>query len=116
MSGRLSNLRTRLAKAERQMADRVRRDELANCNCFPRGEDFPNIFLNAEEFQAAASLPCPTHGVRRLGRLMPIVFGKMGGKPTEESAKLIQVMEEYELRISQLPPPSSELEDDSEEF
>jgi hypothetical protein len=113
MSGRLSNLRTRLAKVERQVADTARCEKLANCNCRPQGEDSPSIFVKAEEFEAAANLPCPTHGIRRLGRLSAIVFGRT---PTAESAKLIQLMEEYELRISQLAPLSSELEDDFEEF
>lgn len=116
MSGRLSNLRIRLAQVERQVADRAVREKLANCNCFPAGEKLPSAFANAEEFEAAANLPCPAHGIRRLGKLMRIVVVNMGLTPIEESAKLIQAMDEYELRISQLPPPGSELEDESEEF
>ena len=114
MSDRLSNLRTRLAKVEWQVADIARRKKLANCNC--RLQDWPSFFYTVEEFEAAANLPCPAHGVRRLGRLSPVVFVNRDRTPTAESAKLIQLMKEYALRMSQLPPPSSELEDDLEEF
>lgn len=116
MSDRLFNLRTRLAKVEGQVADKAIREKMANCNCFPRGEKLPSTFRDTEEFEAAANLPCPVHGVRRLGKLMRIEVVNMDLTPTEESAKLIQAMNEYELRISQLPPPSPELEDESEEF
>ncbi len=33
---RLSNLEGRLAKVERLVADRARREKLANCNCSPQ--------------------------------------------------------------------------------
>jgi len=116
VSGKLSSLRKRVAKVERQVAGRARREKLADCNCFPRGEKFPSLFSGPEEFEAAANLPCPVHGLRRLGKIGVLTMIKPGRIIAEESARLHQLVEEYELRLSQLPPPSSELEYDSEEL
>jgi hypothetical protein len=112
MSSRLSSLHTRLAKVEARVfyrAWRKKEDEReAKCNCM-YGSSY---FTSAEEFEAAANLPCPTHGVRRLGNLDLIRMLA----PSPGVVKLMQRVEEYELRISQLPPISLEVEDDFEEF
>ena len=84
MSGRLSSLSRRLTKVEQQMADQVRRAELANCSCTQMTIAFPD---NPEEFEAQMNLPCPAHGFRRLGRIMGIRFVDSDGT-SEPSPRL----------------------------
>lgn len=116
MSEKLSNLRKRVAEVERQTSELARRQKLADCNCYPRGKTCPNFFGCPEKFEAAANLPCPAHGFRRLGRITPvnIVDTTPGAKLEEKYVRLNRLVAEYELRVSQLPPLSPELEYDSE--
>ena len=98
MSGKLSSLSRRLAKVEQQLADVARREELANCICREM-----TITFEAEEFEAEMNRTCLVHGFRRLGRILAVRFVNTDGTLTEESAKLHQLVETYELRLSQLP-------------
>jgi hypothetical protein len=115
VSEKLSNLEKRVAEAERQAADLARRERLGDCNCYPRGKTFPNAFWSPEQFEAVANLPCPAHGFRRLGRIMIVQYVGQGVIHDEESEKrLNRLVDEYELRLSHLPPLSPELEYDPE--
>jgi hypothetical protein len=116
VSEKLSSLQKRLAEVERQTAELARREKLAHCNCYPRGKTMPNPFGCPEQFEAAANLPCPVHGFRRLGRIMVvnIVSTTEGAVLEEKYVRLNRLVDEYELRVSQLPPLSPELEDGSE--
>jgi hypothetical protein len=58
MSGRLSNLRIRLAKVEGQVADRAKREKLANCNCSQ--QEWLSFFLvqrNSKQQRIFRALP-----------------------------------------------------------
>ena len=88
------------------MADQARRAELANCSC----TNVPNITLaipdQPEEFEAEMNLPCPAHGIRRLGRIMRLVFVEPttpGGPDCREvpSPRLDELIATYEARLAQ---------------
>lgn len=96
MSGKLSSLRKRLAKVERDLADRARREEYANCNCREMTHAMPG---EEEEFEAEMNLPCPSHGFRRLGRIMRIVF--VNPDRTPEPSPLDELIATYEARLAQ---------------
>ena len=115
VSEKLSSLRKRMAEVERQTADIARREKLADCNCYPRGKTGLNPFWSPEQFEAAANLPCPVHGFRRLGKIMIVKTVGRGVIRDEESEnRLDQLVDRYYLRLSQLPPLGPELEYDSE--
>ena len=95
MSEKLSSLRKRLAKVERKMADIVRREELANCNC-KQSSDFTVLSDDgAEEFEAEMNLPCPAHGFRRLGRIMHVAV------EDESCPRSDELIATYEARLEQ---------------
>jgi hypothetical protein len=98
MSGKLSGLRKRLAKAEQRMADLGRRAELANCTC----EECVTIANpnHPEEFEAEMNLPCPAHGFRRLGRIMHLVFVEPGVTEHPRTS-LDELIATYEGRLAQ---------------
>ena len=106
MPGKLSGQWKRLAKLEQQMADQARRAELANCTC----KHMPDVTIafadQAEEFEAEMNLPCPAHGIRRLGRIMRIRFVEPttpGGPGCREvpSPRLDELIATYEARLNQ---------------
>lgn len=70
MSEKLSSLRKRMAKLERNVADIAHREKLVNCNCqeLTIAQDH-----QPEEFEREMNLPCPSHGLRRLGKIIHIV-------------------------------------------
>lgn len=116
---RLSNLDRRLAKVERLVADRARREKLANCNCCPHDpERIGNIFLvsDARRFEAEMNLTCPAHGFRCLGEIMVLLRQKAGGTIAEESVRLTEVVDEYKRRLSEFLKSHPELKDDRDEF
>ena len=118
MSLRLLTLSRRIARVERQMADRARAQKLANCNCFPKdpeGNAMLNIVSDPERFEAEMNIPCPAHEFRNLGDIGCVIFINRDRTPTEESARLVKLVEIYKLRLSQLLPPSPELEYDPQE-
>jgi len=111
MSSKLSSLRKRLAKLEQEQADRAKVEELADCNCpeFKSG-GFLAVFPRAigalgapeapgalEALEAEMNETCPVHGLRRLGDITVMDFGT----ESEDTAKLDQLIDEYELRLAQ---------------
>jgi hypothetical protein len=115
----LSNLSRRLAIVEQRVADTARREKLSNCNCFPQDPErlgIPFLATNEKEFEAQINLRCPAHGFRRLGKLIVLTIVNPDRTITEESVRLGQVVDEYQLRLSEFLKSDPELEDDSEEF
>lgn len=96
MPERLSGLSRRLAEVEHRLADKVRRENLANCVCREI-----TVASAAREFEAEMNLYCPAHGLRRLGQIVHVLFINLDRTETEESAKLTQLVEAYQVRISQ---------------
>jgi len=115
MPAKFSSPSNRLAKLEREWAERVKREELADCNCpamKSAGSFLAPIF--PEALEAELNKTCPVHGFRQFGRIVVMNFGN------QESAKLLQLVEEYRLRLAQHSQssiePEKEDDDDSEEF
>lgn len=109
MSEKLFSLRKRVAKLEQHVADRARREKLANCNC-----EYSTIVVaeRAEEFEAEMNLPCPAHGFRQLGRIVHIVLVSAGERPAY-SSRIDQLIATYEARRTH--QARLELEDDDSE-
>jgi hypothetical protein len=105
MSAKFSSLRKRLAKLEQEQANRARAEELADCNCPEFKSAMPFLAISPEAFQAETNKTCPVHRFRRLGSISSIVFvepnATCGGARIKESAKLLQLIDEYELRLAQ---------------
>jgi hypothetical protein len=112
MSGNLPGLRKRLARVEKVLAQTAKQKELASCICQDLTFALPH---EAEQFEAEVNRTCPVHGFRRLGQILPVTFVKPDKTYTEESIKLLQLVEAYELRLSQLSQSGLELEYDSQE-
>jgi hypothetical protein len=98
MSGKFSGQWKRLAKLEQRMADEAQQAELANCTCIHiltlADPDQP------EAFEAEMNLPCPAHGIRRLGRIMQIDFVNPDGTEVP-SPRLDELIATYEARLDQ---------------
>jgi hypothetical protein len=105
MSQKLSSLRRRLVKVQQRMADIARREELADCNCPV------TTFVTSgrpEEFESEMNLPCPSHGFRRLGRIIWIqsVAAENGAPKFDEriqqdDAEIERLLEIYEARLAE---------------
>jgi hypothetical protein len=94
VAGKLSNLRTRLAKVERRLGDVTRQEQLANCNCEFIGA---TIACNPpENFEAEMNRPCPAHGFRDLGII--ISYNIHSGGRREDTTRLRQLIATYEAR------------------
>jgi hypothetical protein len=109
-----------LAKLEREVAGRVKREELADCNCTEMKSAMPLFAMNPEVFQAEMDKTCPVHGFRRLGEIRAHTFvepsEKCSGTLTEKSAELLQLIDKYEFRLAQHSQASVAAEkDDSKE-
>jgi hypothetical protein len=74
--------------------DKVRHKELANCTC----RDL-TVAIHPEEFEAEMNLSCPSHGFRRLGRIVHVVFVDSDGKP--QPSRLDELIATYEARLEQ---------------
>ncbi len=109
MSGKLSSLNRRLAKVEQQVAERTKREELANRIC--RTSMPFTIVQDAEQFEVEMNRPCPVHGVRDLGQLLIHTPFNSDTTPSEVSIKLRQLLDLYELRLSQRSQSSDEPEE-----
>jgi hypothetical protein len=115
MPAKLSSLHNRLAKLEQEWAERVKREELADCNC-PAMKSSVGFLapIFPEALEAELNKTCPVHGFRQLGRIVRMNFGN------QESTKVLQLIEEYKLRLAQHSQssiePEKEADDDSEEF
>ncbi len=114
MRRKLSSLSKRLAEVEQQVAERTKREELANCIC---RTSKPGTFAhNAEKFEAEMNRTCPVHGLRRLGDVIAVTFVNPDGTLSEESIKLSQLIDTYNLRLSQHSQSNDEREEhDSQE-
>jgi hypothetical protein len=69
------------------------------------------VIQDAEQFEVQMNRPCPVHGVRDLGPLVFIRPFNSDTTPSEESIKLRQLLDLYELRLSQHSQSSDELEE-----
>lgn len=98
MSGRLSNLRTRLVKVERRLSDVARRKQLAECHCNCRKVTFAR---DPEEFEAEMNLPCPAHGFRDLGLIVQTEFI---GRGDAHEARREQLVATYAARRARHQP------------
>jgi hypothetical protein len=98
MSGNLSSLEKRLANLEQWMADLARRVTSINCNCEP----YVTIAFSTqpEQFEAEMNLPCPAHGLRRLGMILPICFVDGHGR-RDSTSRLDELLAIYEARLAQ---------------
>jgi hypothetical protein len=108
MSAKLSSVRKRLAKLEQEQADRARREELADCNCPELKSAVSFLAVCPGQFEGEINTKCPVHGFRRFGEIVVMDFG------TEESTKLSQLVEEYELRLAQHSQSSVEPEEEND--
>ncbi|MGD0506350.1 MAG: hypothetical protein ABSA27_01030 [Terriglobales bacterium] len=101
-----------MAKVEQQQADRARREELADCNCpelkSPVGFQ---VGVSPEQLEAALNEMCPVHGLRRFGRITIFNFGKPDGTENENTAKMHQLIDAHELRLSQYSQSNCEIEE-----
>jgi len=52
-----------------------------------------------EEFEVEMDLPCPSHGIRRLGTIMRVVF--VNPDCTPEPSPLDELIATYEARLAQ---------------
>lgn len=96
----LSNLERRLAKVERLVADRARREKLANCNCGPQDPESGLIIVSdSRQLEAEMNLTCPAHGFRCLGQVMVIRSDEEDETFAEESVRLAKLFDEYERRL-----------------
>jgi hypothetical protein len=94
MSGKLLGLQRRLAKVERELSSRARREEARECNCRTVTVAHPD---KPEEFEAEMNRTCPAHGFRRLGLLVEIDYI---GRRDQGSAKLAHLLKTYKARRS----------------
>jgi hypothetical protein len=86
-----TNLKRRLAQAERMVAELLRRRKLANCNCQQMMS-----FRTPEHFEEEKNLPCPGHGFRDLGAILILTITEYGKTRSEEARKLEQLVADYE--------------------
>ena len=102
MPGRLAHFKRRLRKLEQQAKAKELSDTLANCNSIP---SMPGLLLSsgpgaAKHFEAEVNLPCPAHGLRRLGQIRVIVFVKPD-RTTDEDPELDPLLQKYSARIAE---------------
>jgi hypothetical protein len=94
-------LSKRLAKVERHLLDAKHRGKLADCNrqehtmilCSLEGSRAPEV-----GFKSLADVPCPCHGLRRLGLIRKIVFVDPDGT-SASTEELDQLIANYEARV-----------------
>jgi hypothetical protein len=89
VTSKLLSLRKRLGKVEQQVADRARREEeFAHCICGSATVAVPG---QEEEFEAKMNVPCPSHGFRKLGRIIKVVFVNPD-RTEKDSSRLDQLL------------------------
>jgi hypothetical protein len=117
MSRTLSNLNTRLAKVEEQVAHLARRQKLANCNCYPDPLGMGMLVVkDAEEFKTEMNLSCPVHGFRRLGKLMVVRTAGLKGELLEAAVRCEELVAEYKRGLAEYLKSNPELRDDHDEI
>lgn len=90
------DLERRLAKAEQRAADIARRQQMANCAC-----QGVTIATFPEEFEKEMNLPCPSHGLRRLGKIIHICFHESDDPEDQEASRLTELITTYKARLAQ---------------
>jgi hypothetical protein len=94
----------RVAKVEQKLADMEEQDRLADCICL----HFTVILVGmAHEFEEQMNKMCPVHGIRRVGRIMPIktVAPESYSESEKEDIRKLneevdQVLERYYARVA----------------
>jgi hypothetical protein len=94
-----------MAKVEQTLANLAEGESEAKCICKTMTVVFPD---DAEEFEAEMNRTCPAHGFRRLGTIVRVRFVDADGTEPE-NAKLDQLLETYEARLSPTKRRSSRL-------
>jgi hypothetical protein len=72
--------------------------------------------IDPEKFEAEMNRTCPVHGLRRFGNMVVLRIVKPGMIIDEKSVRLLQLVDQYKRRLSQLPESSSYLEYEPEEL
>jgi len=112
MSTKLSSFSKRLAKLEQECADRVRREELEDCNC-PEMKSTVSFLAPVfpEALEAALNKTCPVHGLRRFGPMVMLRFLKPDGTESENTMKTRQLIDSHQRRLAQHSQSSVEPEE-----
>ena len=113
MSAKLASLRKRLAKLEQEHADRVRREELVDCNC-PELKSHGFLAVWPEALEAEMNETCPVHGLRRFGEIVIIDCVNPDGTESENTMKICQLIDSHELRLAQQSQSSVEPEEEND--
>ena len=83
----------RLAVLERLMAEKLTSKRMSDCICKNYETDITIVVSNnIGAFEAEMNRECPVHGLRRLGKILPVVFESVDGNPSEETLKLDQLL------------------------
>jgi hypothetical protein len=114
MSAKLSSLRKRLVKLEQEHADRVRREELENCNCPELKSDGSFLAVWPEALEAEMNETCPVHGLRRFGEIVIMDCVKPDGTESENTMKMCQLIDSHERRLAQHSQSSVEPEEEND--
>src|ERR1019366_2218229 len=114
MSAKLSSLRKRLATLEQWQADRVRREELENCNCPELKSDGSFLAVWPEALEAEMNETCPVHGLRRFGEIVIMDFINLDGTSSERAIEIHQLIDSHERRLAQHSQPSVEPEEEND--
>jgi len=116
VSRRFSSLNRRLAAVEQEVAERVKRVELADCNCPKIKSPIPFLAFEPGQLEEELNRGCPVHGLRRFGRIRIMNFVNMDLTSSEDAVKCEQLIEAHQLRLAQQSQSSIESEqDDSQE-
>lgn len=100
-----------MEKLEQKLADLLRQQALANCNC-PRF----TVASSSKVFEAEMKKTCPVHGFRRLGhiivtRVVPTGEDKLTWdreKNLAEKAELDRLLKEHYRRLAQVEQAEEE--------
>jgi hypothetical protein len=87
MSSTTSSIGRRLARIEQRLAEMTPRPP--KCNCVDRTV----VYTHApEQFEADMNLPCPAHGIRRLGVIFAVCY------EGEDTSRFDQLLAKYKAR------------------
>ncbi|MFY9843924.1 MAG: hypothetical protein ACLP0H_20090 [Terriglobales bacterium] len=98
MTGRITDLKKRLDRAERELADRAWHANFNGlCNCREETDANP---LRPQDFEEEMNTPCPAHGFRRLGKITHFTFLNEDGT-AKPHPKLDPLIKSYYARLDQ---------------
>ena len=93
----VASLQKRLAELERNLSDLERESQFGKCVCQKLV-----MAYDAEQLETEINLPCPCHGLRRLGTILQVAIVDAQGRTDEEKqAKLSTLVKQYESRLAQ---------------